>query len=322
MTSIGSRGLFRKEQGMKRAFVLLAILLVAALVGTSCSPSPDKTADPGENGYPIKLSRPEKPGAEFHLAASGFETRSFSFTSNGQAGQPSLENLTAELEAAVKVLEVDGIGMPSVMTVTVEKSTVKDGDVIPAALLPEGTVIEASYKSGRPVFTVGGAPVNRKVEHVLDITLRPIAGPYNMDVMYGTNSHQKVGGQWPINTGLHAETMTKHKINMAKENVKGTVTLVKVEKVDSTDCMDVEVQVSAADFTLPLPGDAKIEKSTMEVKLTGKYPLDISARPLEESVTLTTKVTARGKPDPRGPEVVMEFNTRAGQVHKYTPLSK
>jgi hypothetical protein len=307
---------------MRRAFVLSAILLAAALAGTSCSPSPDKTADPGENGYPIKLARPEKPGAEFHLAASGFENRSVTFTSNGHTGRPEVKDLAVELETAVKVLEVDGIGVPSVMTLTVEKCTSKTDATAPAALLPAGTVVEASYKSGRPVFTVGGAPVSPQVKEALTLALHPTAGPYNLDVEYGTNSLQKIGDQWPINTGLQTELLAKQGMVIGKESVQGTAKLVKVDKVDSTDCLDVEVQIHGVDFTLPLPVNAKIEQSTLEAKLAGKYPLDTSARPLEESVALTMKVMARGRPDPEDQEVVMEFTMQMGQVHKYTPLSK
>ena len=101
-----------------RRGLMPAIVAAAVLAGASLAADAD---------YAIKLDRPEKVGAEFHMAAAGSQTTVINATVDGRPGPQKKTDLAVDLAAGVKVLEVDKNGSPSKITLTVEKCSARKG---------------------------------------------------------------------------------------------------------------------------------------------------------------------------------------------------
>jgi hypothetical protein len=313
---------------MRHIPILTVMILAAGLLGTSCSPSPKEDAarseggDEGRRDYEIKLARPEKAGNEFHMAAVSHQSITTTLKGGSDPADQEVDESTVELDAAVKVLEVDKNGTPSKLTLTVEKGTGKKGAAPAATLLSEGTVVTAGLRDGKPVFEVGGRPVRPDVADALGLVVLLGDGQATDDDAFGTTHRKKVGDEWPIDAAVAAKIAAKSNVIIAKENIKGAVRLAKVEKVGETDCLHIQAQAVATQFTPPLPAGVTFDQGTFEARLAGKYPVGASARPLERSTEITMKVFSRSKPDPRTPELAIDTTLKETLTVKYGPPKK
>jgi len=71
-------------------------------------------------------------------------------------------------------------------------------------------------------------------------------------------------------------------------------------------------------LVLPLPEGMKLEQSKVQAHFSGLFPIDLSKDVVEESYNMTMSMTAKGKPDPDGPEIVVESVAEQGMNVKTT----
>jgi hypothetical protein len=295
---------------MRRGLKMVAAVLAVGFLFSSIAAAQD---------YQIKLSRPEKVGNEFHISTVSSQSTLITVKAEGGAPEQMNEAGTVALEAGVKVLEIDKNGSPSKITLTVETCTLKKGEAAAAEVLAKGTVVTAFSKDGVPVFEIGGKPVTPDVAKALAIVVHLGDGGVTDDEIFGTKDRKKVGDQWPINSDVAAKDLVKRDMPITKENLTGTVKLESAAKVGATDCLDIRAQMSGKNIAVPMPPGLKVEEGSLEASFAQKIPVDPAARPLEQSLDITMKVAAKGKPEAAGAtEMTIETTVKMSQKAKYS----
>jgi|WetSurMetagenome_2_1015567.scaffolds.fasta_scaffold39857_2 hypothetical protein len=291
---------------------LAAILIMAAttLAGAAAA---------GQD-YEIKLTRPEKAGNEYRAAVVTTLYRAVTFKDGDKVVRQQSETTTTSLDAAVKVLATDEAGAVSRMTLTVDKFTVKEGEAEAAAALPRGTVVTALVKDGDKTFEIDGKAVAPEVALALKcVVLIGRDWPVD-DEASGAKGRKKVGQDWSVDAQAIATQAASQGLTISKENFKGTLRLDKVEKVGGAECMDISYRMTASKVKGELPAGFTLLSCSFEVTGAEKAPVDPAARLLEQSVVAIMAGVARGKPDPKGPELTMEPIVRLSQKATYSPV--
>jgi hypothetical protein len=266
--------------------------------------------------YDIKLTRPMKPGAEYHMAMSG-QTEEKNVAKDGvKAAQSEATKSSIDFEAAVKVAEVDKNGTPSKVTLTVEKCVMKAGKEEKTPIV-KGTVVVAYIKDKESVFEIAGKPAEEAAAQALAMAVDLGKGLPSDDEVFGSKVRRIVGDKWDMDAAGAAKHIEGEGMTAAKEDIKGTVTLSRVVKIGATECLDVECDMSIGKFTAPLPPGFKIEKGTIQSHYSMKVPVDLTQNVLEDSSEMTITLTIRNKPQ-AGPDMVNETVSNQKQVTRYT----
>lgn len=255
--------------------------------------------------YKVVLSRPEAVGQMYTIHATGelSQTTTIDF-GGGQPPQKRSDAFKAELQGTIKVLAIDDHTKQSTkIQCTVEKLT-RDGQPI----LDPGTVVTAENTTGQTAFTVNGNPVERSVAPVLDLLLSVHkAGSPSDDLIFGTDKAQPVGGTWPINAAAAAADTARDGLPVTQENFHGEAKLVGVKEVGGKQALDIAADMSAENFSGPMPNGGTIEKGNMKAHLTGLFPSDPSQQPLEQVMVYDVQMKGSA-PGPGGKPVAIELS--------------
>jgi len=280
---------------MMRGLRLIVCLLALGFLGTSVALAQD---------YEIKLTRPTKVGAEYHIAAVGHSLMKSTVKVDGKVVEEQSEDFLVDFESDVKALEVDKNGKPSKISLTVDKCILKQGGT-EKPLLAKGAVVIASVKDDKTVFEIAGQPVDAETSEALDLVLELGRNRASDDEIFGTKERKKVGDHWAMNTELAAKDLqdVMKGSTVKKEDVAGTVTLDKVVKAGTTDCLQISAEMTVNNTTMP---DTRVAQMKVQALLSGLFPIDFSKGIMEESVSMTMSITVKEKPDPDGPEIFVE----------------
>lgn len=274
---------------------LIAGLWALGFLGTSIAPAQD---------YEIKLTRPAKVGAEYHIAAVGSKSMKSTSKVDGKVVEEQNKNFSVDFESDVKALEVDKNGQPSKVSLAVDKCILKQGGE-EKPLLAKGAVVTASVKDDEAVFEIAGRPADAETAEALDLVVMLGMNGASDDEIFGAKERKKVGDRWAINSELAAKELqdVMEGSTVKKEDVAGTVTLDKVVKVGTTDCLQISGEMTVNGATMQ-----GMEVSQIEIhgNFSGLFPADPFKFIMEESHSMTMSITAKGKPDPNGPEMVVE----------------
>jgi len=278
-----------------RGLRLIAGLWALGFLGTSVALAQD---------YEIKLTRPMKVGAEYHIAAVGHSSMKSTIKVNGKVVEEQSKNFSVDFESDDKALEVDKNGEPSKVSLTVDKCILKQGGA-EKPLLAKGAVVIASLKDDETVFEIAGQPVDAETAEALDLVMVLGRNRASDDEVFGTKERKKVGDHWAMNAELAAEDLqdVMKGSTVKKEDVAGTVTLDKVVKVGTTDCLQISAEMTVSNVTMP---DRKVAQMKVQAHFLGLFPIDFSKDITEESDSITMSITVKDKPDPDGPEIVVE----------------
>jgi len=278
-----------------RGLRLIAGLWALGFLGTSVALAQD---------YEIKLTRPMKVGAEYHIAAVGHSSMKSTIKVNGKVVEEQSKNFSVDFESDDKALEVDKNGEPSKVSLTVDKCILKQGGA-EKPLLAKGAVVSASAKDDKKVFEIAGQPVDAETAEALDLVVGLGRNRASDDEIFGTKERKKVGDRWAMNAELAAKELqdVMKGSTVKKEDVAGTVTLDKVVKVGTTDCLQISAEMTVNNVTMP---DMEVAQMKVQAHFSGLFPIDLSKDIMEESGSLTMSITAKAKPDPDGPEIVIE----------------
>jgi len=254
--------------------------------------------------YEIKLTRPTEVGAEYHIAVVGHDSMKSTVKADGKVVEEQSKNFSVDFESDVKALEVDKNGKPSKVSLTVDKCILKEGGA-EKPLLAKGAVVIASLKDDETVFEIAGQPVDAETAEALDLVVVLGRNRASDDEVFGTKERKKVGDHWAMNAELAAEDLqdVMKGSTVKKEDVAGTVTLDKVVKVGTTDCLQISAEMTVSNVTMP---DRKVAQMKVQAHFLGLFPIDFSKDITEESDSITMSITVKDKPDPDGPEIVVE----------------
>ena len=290
-----------------RGLRLIASLWALGFLGTSVALAQD---------YEIKLTRPTKVGAEYHIAAVGHNSTKSTAKMDGKVVEEQSKNFSVDFESDVKALEVDKNGEPSKVSLTVDKCILKQGGT-EKPLLANGAVVSASVKGDKTVFEIAGQPVDAETAEALDLVVGLGRNRASDDEIFGTKERKKVGDHWAMNAELAAKDLqdVMKGSTVKKEDVAGTVTLDKVVKVGTTDCLQISAEMTVNNAMMP---DMKVAQMKIQAHFSGLFPIDFSKDIMEESDSITMSITVKDKPDPDGPEIVVESVTEQSRNVKTT----
>jgi hypothetical protein len=221
--------------------------------------------------YKIKLVRPQKTGDQYTTTVTATIKQSLKGSAHGQ-DLNNEQSYTADLQGTVKIETVDDkYSLPTRFTCKVDHLT-KDGK----DLYPTGTVIEAGFKSKRPVYTIDGKPVEAQNVELLSVVLplQLAEAEAAQDKLMGTDQTQKVGATWPADSASLAKAMAAGGVPIPADAMKAQSTLTRVRKLNGTAIMEVTTTLNADNFKNTGPNGASVSDGAMDVETTVVVPVD------------------------------------------------
>lgn len=257
-----------------------------------------------QTDYEVKIFRPNKPGEQYRVSASGHQIRQVVL--RNAAGEPlrsERDSFNVDLTASVLVVDTDPKGNVTRAQITID-SLVRSIGLQREELLKPGTVVVEQRAEGRQQFQIGGKPVPPELKDALDVALSETNDPSapSDDELMGTKARQKVGGRWPINREGMAQFFSEDKdlaIIVRPEDITGGGELVTLAREGGVECMRVDIgMVILGQPKGPLPPGT--QKVRIDVKLSALLPLDTRLDTLEEMTQLTMALTAPAGPPREG----------------------
>jgi len=290
--------------------------LVAGLSGLLCVVLVSAIAR--GQGYKVRISQPEKVGNKFSISSTATEKMSSSVALPGVPPQEMA--YTLDLDGTVEVLAVnDKTAQPTKLSCTVAKCT-RDGEKVYDA----GAIITADSTGGHPVITVNGNEADaHTTEQLTSILQTHKPGDSEADdKMFGTDQPQKVGNSWPVNSEAVAKAFSEQGdgLPISKDDVSGTVKLVSVQKVEGKEYLEVVADLDVKNIHGQSNG-ANIESGSMTGHMTALLPADEGARPLDDSMSMKMKMTAKA-PGPNGQDLTVSMNVQRDVKTKISEAGK
>jgi len=285
----------------------LVAVLVLSVAGFAMAAAPETKAPAKAADYQIKLIRPAKVGAEYKVAVAAEQAMKNVTKEGDKVVKEEANKMSVDFAAAVKVVEVDKNGEPSKVSMTVDKCVVKIG-AAEQSPIAKGTVVVGSVKNNHDVFEVGGKAVDPDAAEILAMVVSLGKGGTSDDETFGAKDRKKVGDKWDVNAAAFAKGGEESGIAVSKDDVKGTVTLVKAETMGTVDCLDIQGDVTVGKIVppMPIPPGFKVEKAALQAHLGGKFPVDLALPAVEQSMGMNMTTVVKGKPAADGPEITVE----------------
>lgn len=286
---------------------ILSAMIVAAAVW--CFTSTAAAQD-----YEIRLHRPFKAGDRFQMSVEARDSKKATTTVNGQPFKESLDESVVEFEAGVKITEVDGKGRPLRVQLNITKFLKVDGqDRTP--LLAKGSVVMGALIGGKSVYEQDGTPVGEDAQKALRMVVSLGGGGATDDDIFGTSDRKKVGQRWSIEVERAAEDLKTKGLGVKKEDLTGTATLEKVVRVADTECLQIALDISVAQLSVPTPAGFAFDKVSLVARGFSIVPVNPALGIIQQTLDMTMKLVMKGRPKADGPEVVVDMVT---QNHKDT----
>ena len=241
--------------------------------------------------FPIKLTREEKAGDQYHLRISGSVKHTVQLTTSGQVKPRASDQMLFDLRGDVKILAVNPKTASATRISCKVSRFIRNGDDV----YPAGAEIVADLKDGNTIYTVDGKPAVEKDVDLLNIVLE-LEDPEktgNADDIAGTDKPRAVGDTWPVNADHFSKAMSPGGLPVDTGVVKGESKLVSVEKVDGSSLMQVQTTVAAEGFKKELKKGTMLSDGSMKVQVRVTVPVDVKL-PMISSTTqshLSTTIT-------------------------------
>jgi hypothetical protein len=267
--------------------------------------------------YEIKMDRPHKVGDEYAFTSKGQSDDSSTITLGEKKVSDETKGFSYEIEARAKVLEVNEVGSPRKLSLTITKCTRTEGGKTVRIVEKSKTVV-VFRKDKQTVFEQDGQPLAGPLAEVLE-DVGPIGtGSATNDEIFGTKERKRVGDHWPMNVEAAAKDLETKTLRIAKEDVSGTTTLERVVKVGGVDCLVLKGVISVTRFDAKMPPGFKIDSGTVQAENTVTTPVAPTLHDVEEVSQMTARFVAIGNPDPAGPGAKMVAVMNRKKTTRYT----
>ena len=252
---------------------LIRIFLVAALAIVCVAA--------GEEGYVIRMSRPDKAGMKFEVSIASAMRQEVMEKDADETKTLSESVVAVTFEGMAEIMEVDEKGNDLQIKYTVKKCAKSAGEK-EETVLKEGQVFVASLKGDKTIYALTGGKLSPEQEDALGYVayLSP-SDAANTDDIYGTNQKQKVGAEWGINPAVSAKDFKRHNYLINPEDIKGTVKLVGIEKTAGVDCLSIKAEMKIEKGLMEPPKEWALPKGmvvsnvSIENGFTGLIPIDL-----------------------------------------------
>ncbi len=262
--------------------------------------------------YPVKVDRVVKVGDEYGVDGSGSSSNDLTITPDGGTAEQKQQGYKAELQGVIKVTEVNAEGAATKIECTVDNFKRDD-----KSLLDKGTVVTEVIENGKQAFAVKGQAVEAPAAEALAmfLTLRK-PGESGETAIFGNKDPQAVGATWPINAEAAAKDLAAQgDVKINKDDIKGTVKLASVEKINGKDYLHLEATVTADNVSQDAP-QGKITNGQIQAALKFVVAADGSGGRASESQGLAIKLTVVAQ-TPDGKNVTVLVNNKTDTQTKY-----
>jgi hypothetical protein len=273
--------------------IFISPFLIAALVGSFLTTSPVFADD--DVTYPVSFVRPMEKGHVFSCAALAATHEDIKVSWEGSVIEEDMKEFQCELAAAAEVIETNEEKIPTHIRFRVfwlKKRTPQDGEV---SLLEKGTEVEMFQTSDGVLFQIGTEAVKEELHQVLALIMR-LPEPKN-DAIFGSKHERKVGDTWPVNNIEAAGRFLENGLIVQPDDLAALVRFRELSETQGTPCMDVAVEMKADNVGPTLPEGFKLKAGTLEVLLSGKFPVDPALPMREETSEFLLDSEADGRVD-------------------------
>jgi hypothetical protein len=259
--------------------------------------------------YEIRLTRDAKAGEKYELTVSASVSKQMTMSSQGQVLQKNASSITAKLEGTVTVLEIDEMKREIKLSLLVSRCLASaNGSAEEREALAKGTQVVAQMRDGRKEFLIDGNAVSKDISEMLGMLISLPISQATDDDIFGTKEHRKVGDSWAVNSVKGAVDLYSKGMKVGAEDIKGSTKLEKLIVAGGTNCLQISSRMGMINITPPLPRGLTVTKSNVSATFSGEFPVDVSIRPLSETMTVSMAFVAKGRPAPDAPEVTLTMN--------------
>ena len=273
-------------------------LLALALLLLTVTPIPVVGAQ--EAKYPIKLHRPAVKGEVYSYAAVGRLSEQIDVTVDGQTAESQDNAYRCELASSVTILEVDGDGLPTELSITVYRFQKQgEDDQLALDLLGRGTEVHAKFTAEGAEFSVGGKPVRDEVAEALGIVAMKLSSQFGEteDEVMGTAEPKGEGDTWELNRESLAAALASNGFHIAPEKLRSEGRLTSVTRAEGGEAefLGIDVTVIGEGISPELPQGYATKSGTMTNTISRRFPTDPSLPCAGEEVSFEIVAEAEGK---------------------------
>lgn len=278
--------------GLARCAALL--LGVSVLGACSGAQSPGGGAPVNTQGpWAIRLHRPERAGARFHVTGTGRHHMVTEVSQGAARLGAETEERAVRFEFDETVRELNARGKAVSVEYEVVSFASTNGAQAGVTLRAgQRIAVRRAAREDQATVTVDGQPATAEQRAAIDLALELTAredGPQE-DEVFGTTQPQAVGGRWAANGALATSDLRSH--TGLQIELTGEFSVRERARVGATDCLVLEGSLHGPVRALPsLPPGGTLREATLEVRLTGAFPLDPSLPQLRTAEALTMDAT-------------------------------
>lgn len=243
--------------------------------------------------YDVRLTYPRHAGQEFGLTSRITRSQNITISVNDVVVKEDSATTRIDFDGMIKINQVNADAQPSNADIRIQSFLVTIGDT-EEDVFPAGTIINVQeLADGRIYYSVGGEPVKANAEALLASLNIIDKEAKTTEAIFGTAKPVAAGETWSINTDEALKSAARSASNIALEDISGEMTLHDVERRDGQKVMKVTGSMTIKNLRPDeLPPEMSIEHGTLRLKASGILPVDSDNGPLEQSGSMTLKLTA------------------------------
>lgn len=242
--------------------------------------------------YDIHFHRPVAVGARARIEVEGTK-QTVMERRNGRTNETMRDDTTQVRFLAVeRVLAVSASGKPTTVEYTVEafEVTTAGQRSTPLAAGSVLTVVRATQPGAEPTMTVNGRPVAEPVAEALGIVISRRQSETSDDDVFGSPTPRRVGERWGINAELAQRELASG--GAPDMRLTGNVRATEATTVDSMACLVLTATMRGQLRGIPnMPPTATFRTGTVDLTMTGAFPVDGTSRPPTGQVSMVMDVT-------------------------------
>jgi hypothetical protein len=242
----------------------------------------------------IRLTRAMKKGDKYWLVAKGERADNSVMSRDGQVLREDELTIRIELQAIMEILEVDDAGRPLKEVLNVQYFVYGLGGELTEAMAT-GAKIYAETVGFETVFSLAEGPMPALAKAALDIVVSTYRGDVpDEDLIFGTVKYQQVGNSWPVNAEAFSYAMRSSGVQVDREALEGTTTLVGIEKLREYEGLRIEASVKVPEFVMTdLPPGVEFKDGSAEISVSGLFPSDLSLPKLHDRTSVQMEMVLK-----------------------------
>lgn len=268
----------------------------------------------GAEDIEIRLTRPMNKGDKYWLMAKGTRTDYSVMTKDGQVVREDELTIRIELQAILEILQVDDAGRPLKEVLNIQYFVYGLGGELTEAMAT-GAKIYAETVGFSTEFSLNEGRIPALAEAALDIVISTYRGDVpDEDLVFGTVKYQQVGNSWPINAEAFSYAMRSSDMEVNRQTLEGTTTLVGPEKLQDHDCLRIDAKVEIGDFVMTgLPPGVEFKQGHAEISVSGLFPTDLGLPKLQDRTSVKMEMVLKNNEGKMAGAVLETRSSRTGE---------